>query len=176
MKYHLSWICSTWFDMVHSKMPYLSYVKCCLELKLFPLSYHHEFLNIVSIFKCLHCCQDVDSTHEVWIASAHSPLRSAANGLLLCNHLAHTEHFVASYFNCISHMWNILPSEICNGTSLSFFTVKLHEFYMGKVTLNTTYKIMYVHCHLQVQWSLSYLISWQLLIENNRGIMMIVGK
>lgn len=102
---------------------------------------------------------DVDFTLELQIVSARSPLRSAADGLLVYNHLVHTEHFkflssIAS-LNCeIFYLSKFAIVHLCH------FKGQTSSILSGKTCLVLPqWKFLYVdHC-LQVQWFLSYVIS-----------------
>ena len=114
----------------------LSYPERCLSLNLLPLSYRREVADLVFCFKCLNGYLDVDFTEELCIFNPGNSLRSSHSGLLLQERRTRTEHFKAMYFNRVTHLWNVLPIEIRQCTSLSSFKSKLFVHYFTLLGLS----------------------------------------
>ena len=110
----------------------MSYVDRCSNLNILPLSFRREISDLVFLFKCTNNLVDVNFNSEISINSCPNGRRSA-NGVLLNLNLVKTETFMASYFNRIVHMWNILPPNIRNTDSLISFKKCLIAHYTDKL-------------------------------------------
>ena len=111
----------------------VSYSSRLKELEILPLCYRREISDLILLFKYLRGHINVDFTDEVKILANTRSLRSSNHGLLLCEFNTRTETFKGSYFNRVAHLWNILPCDLRNCSTVSVFKKCLFEFYFGKL-------------------------------------------
>ena len=112
----------------------LSYQERCILLKLLPLSFRREFSDLMFCFKYFKGYFDVDFSNELRIARPARQLRTSSHGILLADTRCRTEHFIASYFKRIPFLWNSLPLDVRNCSSLFTFKQKLLMFYFDRLT------------------------------------------
>ena len=110
----------------------LSYFDRCLQLQLLPLSYRREIADLIFMFKCVHGLIDGNFNDFISFQPNARDTRSSNNGPLLSILPARTEHFKASYFNRLPHLWNILPLHVRTSPDLCTFKSRLLPFYQNK--------------------------------------------
>ena len=106
---------------------------CCkarlIKLKLLPLSYWLEYLELVFFFKCLHGLVDFTREFSYYFSFLKGNTRRASSGLHLKLNACRTSSFRDFYFNRITLMWNSLPKNIKDSDTISSFKSKLKSFY-----------------------------------------------
>ena len=133
-----------------------SYKSRLVTLKLLPLCYWHEYLDILFLFKCAHGLIKSDILPEqIDSLTTTLNLRSTNNSIITYNipkvrTLCHQN----SYFVRVSRVWNTLPDEL-RKPDMSFLTFKacLYNYYYS-ATLTVfdqdnmqTWKSVCVKCH-----------------------------
>ena len=133
-----------------------SYKSRLVTLKLLPLCYWHEYLDILFLFKCAHGLIKSDILPEqIDSLTTTFNLRSTNNSIITYNipkvrTLCHQN----SYFVRVSRVWNTLPDEL-RKPDMSFLTFKacLYSYYYS-ATLTVfdqdnmqTWKSVCVKCH-----------------------------
>ena len=86
----------------------LSYKKRLIYLKLLPINYWLEFLDLVLCFKCCVLFINLDE----YLYYCNTRTRRAKTGLALNVQHCKTSLHCDSYFNRIVHLWNAIPSTI----------------------------------------------------------------
>ena len=121
---------ATHFILRNSNLCYKAHL---IKLKLLPLSYWLEYLDLVFFFKCLHGL--IDFTHEFsnYFSFLKGNTRCASSGLHLKLNAFRTSSFRDFYFNRITLMWNSLPKNIKDSDTISSFKSKLKSFYFTKL-------------------------------------------
>jgi hypothetical protein len=115
----------------------ISYVQRCTDLHILPLCFRREINDLVFFFKCLHGSVRVDFSTDFTFVNPTRGLRSA-RGELLAAQPVRTESFKASYFNRIVRLWNILPAQVRQCTTVNTFKENVTLFYADKLlTFNT---------------------------------------
>ena len=124
---------ATRFILRNSNLCYKAYKAHLIKLKLLPLSYWLEYLDLVFFFKCLHGL--IDFTHEFsyYFSFLKGNTRRASPGLHLKLNACRTSSFRDFYFNRITLMWNSLPKNIKDSDTISSFKSKLKSFYFTKL-------------------------------------------
>ena len=133
-----------------------SYKSRLVTLKLLPLCYWHEYLDILFLFKCAHGLIKSDILPEqIDSLTTTFNLRSTNNSIITYNipkvrTLCHQN----SYFVRVTRVWNTLPDEL-RKPDISFLTFKacLYNYYHS-ATLTVfdqdnmqTWKSVCVKCH-----------------------------
>ena len=109
----------------------VSYRKRLIALDLMPLSYWHEYMDLVFFFKAINGM--VNISQDV-LPKPLIPMRitrsSSSNCLSFCPQKCRTNTFQRSYFSRVTRVWNCLSTELRQpNTSLSAFKRLLREDY-----------------------------------------------
>ena len=105
----------------------LSYKDRLIKLKLLPLSYWLEYLDLVFFFKCLHGHTDLTS-FNYYFSFVTSQTRQACSGLNLKINKNRTSTFRDFYFNRIVNLWNNIPNDVGQAESIDSCKRKLKSF------------------------------------------------
>ncbi len=126
------------------------------SLRILPLSYWHEYLDIVYLFKCTHGFVKTDILPEkVDSITSTRNLRSTNNSIITYKvPKARTLCHQNSYMVRVSRVWNSLPDEL-REPDISFYTFKSRLFdYYYSATLTVfdhenpqTWKSVCLKCH-----------------------------
>ena len=108
----------------------VSYVDRCCELDLLLLTYRREFSDLLCVFKIIHGLLEVNFSDEVEIVYREN---RTMQGILLQPTHIRTETFYSSFFNRVVHLWNILPLQIRQATSMPVFKDLLFSYYNVKL-------------------------------------------
>ena len=120
---------ATRFILRNSNLCYKAHL---IKLKLLPLSYWLEYLDLVFYFKCLHGL--IDFTHEFsYFSFLKGNTQCASSGLHLKLNAFRTSSFWDFYFNRISLMWKSFPKNIKDSDTISSFKSKLKSFYFTRL-------------------------------------------
>ena len=121
---------ATHFILRNSNLCYKAHL---IKLKLLPLSYWLEYLELVFFFKCLHGL--IDFTHEFsyYFSFLKGNTQCASSGLHLKLNTCRTSSFRDFYFNRISLMWKSFPKNIKDSDTISSFKSKLKSFYFTRL-------------------------------------------
>ena len=121
---------ATHFILRNSNLCYKAHL---IKLKLLPLSYWLEYLELVFFFKCLHGL--IDFTHEFsyYFSFLKGNTQCASSGLHLKLNAFRTSSFRDFYFNRISLMWKSFPKNIKDSDTISSFKSKLKSFYFTRL-------------------------------------------
>ena len=111
----------------------LCYKACLIKLKLLPLSYWLEYLELVFFFKCPHGLIDFTCKFNCYFSFLKGNTRRASSGLHLKLNACCTSSFRDFYFNRITLMWNSLPKNIKDSDTVSSFKSKLKSFYITRL-------------------------------------------
>ena len=106
----------------------LCYKACLIKLKLLPLSYWLEYLDLVFFFKRLHGLIDFTLELSYYFSLLKDNTRRASSGLHLKLNACCTSSFRDLYFNRITLMWNSLPKNIKDSDTVSSFKSRLKSF------------------------------------------------
>ena len=129
----------------------ISYPKRLAKLNILPITYWHEYMDLVYLFKCIYENSDKN-------VKLHSPNRvtrrsSSTSGLLLQITKSKTVTFQNSFYIRACRTWNTLPISLRNLTLLSSFKRCLFNYYFLLTSnvynpeLPHTYKTVCVKCH-----------------------------
>lgn len=99
-------------------------------LGILPLSFRREILDLSFFFKCMNSEYNLNTAQYVeTLPSVSRTTRSASAGNMLRPKLCRTETFARSYFNRVTHMWNLLPNECRLCTDTAVFKRNVNRFY-----------------------------------------------
>jgi hypothetical protein len=110
----------------------LSYRDRCVVLDILPLSFRREMLDLMFIFNYFNGAINVDYSDIVQLHEGNGRTQFGPMIRLQCNQ-ARTECFIASYFNRIYQLWNILPFAIRSCKTANDFKAKLFNHYRTKL-------------------------------------------
>ena len=110
----------------------LSYKDRLIKLKLLPLNYWLEYLDLVFFFKCLHGHVDLTRSFNYYFSFVTSQTRQACSGLNLKINNNRTSTFRDFYFNRIANLWNNIPNEVRQAESIDSFKRDLKSFYFKR--------------------------------------------
>ena len=103
-----------------------------VQLKLLPVSYWLEYLDLIFFFKCKVGIYTIDLSNYLTFCAGVT--RRLSSGLYLRqNCIPKTSSFRDSYFIRIVNIWNALPINIKASSSLTEFRVKLKEFFFERL-------------------------------------------
>ena len=102
-------------------------------LKLLPINYWLEFLDLVFFFKCKLGQLFIDLDDYFYYCNTRT--RRAKTGVALNVQYCKTSVYRDSYFNRIVHLWNAIPSTIQTCTSILSFRKQLKAFYIERLNL-----------------------------------------
>ena len=139
------------------------------QLQLLPLTYWHEYLDLIFFFKCVNGIIDVNNETSPKPAQSNKTTRSTdANCFLYETKLYHTSTYQKSFVCRTIRTWNTLPKPIRSNTnSLSSFRRLLFKYYT--TALNNYYNVDGQHSSLvytnsKILYSCKYSNTNQLLI------------
>ena len=101
---------------------------CLIKLKLLPLSYWLEYLDLVFFFKCLHGLVDFTREFSYYFSFLKGNTRRVSSGLHLKLNACHTSSFRDFCFNRITLMWNSLPKNIKDSDTQALLKVNSSRF------------------------------------------------
>ena len=90
----------------------LSYKDRLIKLKLLPLNYWLEYLDLVFFFKYLHGHVDLTRSFNYYFSFVTSQTRQACSRLNLKINNNRTSTFRDYYFNRITILWNNVPNDV----------------------------------------------------------------
>ena len=113
----------------------LSYKDRLIKLKVLPLNYWLEYLDLVFFFKCLHGHIDLTRSFNYYFSFVTSQTRQACSGLNLKINNNRTSTFRDFYFNSyrIANLWNNIPNDVRQAESIDSFKRKLKWFYFKRL-------------------------------------------
>ena len=111
------------------------------QLQLLPLTYWHEYLDLIFFFKCVNGIIDVNNETSPKPARSNKTTRSTdANCFLYETKLCHTSTYQKSFISRTIRTWNTLAKPIRSNTnSLSSFKSLLFKYYT--TALNNNYNV-----------------------------------
>ena len=113
----------------------LSYKDRLIKLKVLPLNYWLEYLNLVFFFKCLHGHIDLTRSYNYYFSFVTNQTRQACSGLNLKINNNRTSTFRDFYFNRITNLWNNIPNDARQAKSIDSFKRKLKWFYFKRINV-----------------------------------------
>ena len=111
----------------------LSYKDRLIKLKLLPLNYWLEYLDLVFFFKCLYSHVDLTLSFNYYFSFVTSQTRQAFSGLNLKVNNNRTSIFRDFYFNRIANLWNNIPNDVRQAGSIDSFKSGLKSFYFKRL-------------------------------------------
>ena len=111
----------------------LSYKDRLIKLKLLPLNYWLEYLDLVFFFKYLHGHVDLTRSFNYYFSFVTSQTRQACSRLNLKINNNRTSTFRDYYFNRITILWNNVPNDVRLAESIDSFKRKLKLFYFKRL-------------------------------------------
>ena len=112
----------------------LCYPERLVKLKLLPLEYRREILDLCFFFKCLKGYIDFDVLSYVNFKTPKYNIRNSE--AMLVKGLFKTNVFKFSFFNRIVDLWNCLPLDIRTIEHFSSFKNSVNNFYLDKFNVN----------------------------------------
>ena len=111
------------------------------QLQFLPLTYWHEYLDLMFFFKCVNGIIDVNNETSPKPAQSNKTNRSTdANCFLYETKLCHTSTYQKSFISRTIRTWNTLAKPIRSNTnSLSSFKSLLFKYYTA--ALNNNYNV-----------------------------------
>ena len=110
----------------------LSHKDRLIKLKLLPLNYWLEYLDLVLFFKCLHGHFDLTRSFNYYFSFVTSRTRQACSGLNLKINNNRTSTFRDFYFNRIANLSNNIPNDVMQAESIDSFKRELKSFYFKR--------------------------------------------
>ena len=107
----------------------LSYRDSLIQLRLLPLNYWLEYLDLVFFYKCLNNMVDFTFEFDHYFSFVQGRTCRANTGHCLKTNYAHTSLFRDYFFNRITIIWNGIPEDIKVANTLRSFKRKLKSFY-----------------------------------------------
>ena len=104
-----------------------------LRLRLLPLNYWLEYLDLVFFFKCK--CGDINLNIHNYIQYCKSKSRRGSSGIYLNTPPFKTCLFRDSFFNRLANLWNAIPDSIKSQTSIFSFKNKLKYFFVERLKI-----------------------------------------
>ena len=103
--------------------------KTCLQLRnLLPISYWHEFLDIVFFFKAVHNLVFIDKeAPPATRRSMRSTKSSSSNAITYIPKWSRIVTYQRSLFICACHTWNVLPAEL-RTSHISLASLSIYQF------------------------------------------------
>ena len=112
----------------------LSYNDRLIKLKVLPLNYWLECLDLIFFFKCLHGHIDLTRSFNYYFSFVTSQTRQACSGLNLKINNNRTSTFRDVYFDRIANLWNNIPSDVRQAESIDSFKRNLNSFYFKRLS------------------------------------------
>ena len=130
--------------------------KTCLQLtNLLPISYWHEFLDIVFFYNAVNNLVFIDSeTLPATRQSTRSTRSSSSNAITYIPKRCRTVTYQCSFFICTCRTWNVLPAELHTiHISLASFKRSLLQYYNKVLDLYdvediTTWRTVCPRCNI----------------------------
>ena len=117
-------------------------------LRLLPLTFRREFLDLCMFFKCINNLYDFNIFKHATFTSVNLQYTRAVNdGLILKIPTTKTFIYQKLFFNRIVFLWNKLPYNIRCLSSLAMFKSRLLSYFINM--LHTTYD-----CNNTCTWSM----------------------
>ena len=111
----------------------LSYRDRLIKLKLLPLNYWLEYLDLVFFFKCMKGDIIFARHFDEYFSFLRGWSRRTSSELCLKINRARTSHFRDYFFNRITILWNSIPDDIKLATSLDSFKRKLKSLFFWRL-------------------------------------------
>ena len=111
----------------------LSYRDRLIKLRLLPLNYWFEYLDLVFFYKCLNNLVDFTFEFDRYFSFVQGRTRRANTAHCLKTNYAHTSLFRNYFFNRITIIWNGIPENIKVANSLRSFKRQLKSFYFKRL-------------------------------------------
>ena len=111
--------------------PELSYKSRLLGLKLLPLSYFHEYLDLLFLFHCLK--GEIRFNIFQFVNISTSTTCPGSYGLDLGLLSERTSTFRNSFSVLIFPIWNSLPINICSSCTTSAFKLRLKRLFLDRL-------------------------------------------
>ena len=111
----------------------LSYKDHLIKLKLLPLNYLLEYLDLVFFFKCLHGHVDLTRSFNYYFFFVTSQTRQACSGLNLKINNNRLSTYRDFYFNRKANLWNNKPNDVRQAESIDSFKRELKSFYFKRL-------------------------------------------
>ena len=110
-----------------------SYAERCIKLSILPLCFRREIIDLLLFFKYLNSYVDCNfSSYFELVGSLHS-LRSSSNGTLLKLPRVKTTALQSSYFYRLVRLWNSLPRDIREASSVFSFKKYINNLYFSRL-------------------------------------------
>lgn len=109
----------------------LSYKDRLLQLKLLPINYWLEYLDLVFFFKCMS--GDINLNIHNYIQYCNSKSRRGSSGIYLNTPPFKTCLFRDSFFNRLANLWNAIRDNIKSQASISSFKNNLKNFFFERL-------------------------------------------
>ena len=111
----------------------VSYRDRLIKLKLLPLNYWLEYLDLVFFFKCMKGDIIFARHFDEYFSFLRGRSRRTSSELCLKTNRARTSHFRDYFFNRITILWNSIPDNIKLATSLDSFKRKLKSLFLWRL-------------------------------------------
>jgi hypothetical protein len=106
--------------------------KCRLiQLKLFPLCYFLEYLDLLFLFYCIN--GEIRFDISRFVQFSHSKTRCGTSGMVLRLNFARISTFRESFLIRICPMWNVLPLDIHTSEHTSVFKSRLKKLLFARL-------------------------------------------
>ena len=128
LKRYASFSCDLFSSFIYSLVCFasdLSYRDRLIKLRLLPLNYWLEYLDLVFFHKCLNNMVDFTFEFDHYFSFVQGRTRRA--------NAARTSLFRDYFFNRIAIMWNGIPEDIKVATTLCSFKRQLKSFYFKRL-------------------------------------------
>ena len=111
----------------------LSYRDRLIKLRLLPLNYWLEYLDLVFFYKCLNSMVDFTFEFDHYFSFVQGRTRRANAAHCVKTNYARTSLFRDYFFNRITIIWNGIPEDIKVATTLCSFKRQLKSFYFKRL-------------------------------------------
>lgn len=111
----------------------LSYRDRLVKLRLLPLNYWLEYLDLVFFFKCKSGEVNFACQFNKYFSFVQGSTRCGSSNFHLKTNSARTSTFRDNYFNRIAILWNSIPDSFKLADSLGSFKRKLKSFYLSRL-------------------------------------------
>ena len=109
-----------------------SYAERCIKLSILPLCFRREIIDLLLFFKYLNSYVDCNFSSYFELVELHS-LRSSSNGTLLKLPRVKTTALQSSYFYRLVRLWNSLPRDIREASSVFSFKKYTNNLYFSRL-------------------------------------------
>ena len=111
----------------------LSYRDRLIKLRLLPLNYWLEYLDLVFFYKCLNNMVDFTFEFDHYFSFVQGRTHHASAAHCVKTNYARTSLFRDYFFNRIAIIWNGIPKDIKVATTLCSFKRQLKSFYFKRL-------------------------------------------